>query len=139
MHPKDDIIDHGIFPGRETSIRKTERSVFETSVEPVDGLTARRVQNSLDIEEPLEIQHGYGPACSRRTESILVRCVFGIGFALAAGFLMTEGVVDDTNDIEQIGERVRHDPRRIPTHESLQYLSRAEQIHGYTSTRKGTN
>jgi FdhD protein len=57
----------------------------------------------LAIEEPLEIQLGYGHASSRKTKSISVTMrTPGDAFDLAAGFLMTEGVVHDASDIETI-------------------------------------
>jgi FdhD protein len=59
--------------------------------------------DSLAIEEPLEIQLTYGPSNSRQTKSISVTMrTPGDDFDLAAGFLMTEGVIQDDNDIEQI-------------------------------------
>jgi FdhD protein len=57
----------------------------------------------LAIEEPLEIQLSYGPSNSRETRSISVTMrTPGNDFDLAVGFLMTEGVIRDANDIEQI-------------------------------------
>jgi FdhD protein len=77
--------------------------MLQTYVEKVTGRTSRHVQDSLAIEEPLEIQLGYGPAGSRQTRSISVTMrTPGNDFDLAAGFLMTEGVVRDANDIQQI-------------------------------------
>jgi FdhD protein len=84
-------------------------SVIETTVEKITGLTVREVQDSLAVEEPLEIQLGYGPADSRQTKSISVTMrTPGSDFELAAGFLMTEGVVHDANDIEQIAYASGH-------------------------------
>jgi FdhD protein len=55
------------------------------------------------VEEPLEIQLGYGTAEARAVKSISVTMrTPGYDFELAAGFLMTEGVVRDVNDIERI-------------------------------------
>src|SRR5215469_5304721 len=80
-----------------------DHSVLETSVLKIRSRTSHQVQDSLAIEEPLEIQLGYGPAGSRQTKSISVTMrTPGNDFELAAGFLMTEGVVQDANDIEQI-------------------------------------
>jgi FdhD protein len=59
--------------------------------------------DSLAIEEPLEIQLTFGPSNARQTRSISVTMrTPGNDFDLAAGFLMTEGVIQDANDIEQI-------------------------------------
>ncbi len=109
MQMDDDIIDHGVIPVHDISTRVTHGSVIETSVEKITGLTSRQVQDSLAVEEPLEIQLGYGPADSRQTKSISVAMrTPGNDFELAAGFLMTEGVVHDANDIEQIAYAVHH-------------------------------
>jgi FdhD protein len=77
--------------------------MLQVSVERVSGRTSRRMLDTLAIEEPLEIQLAYGPSSSRQTRSISVTMrTPGNDFDLAAGFLMTEGVVRDANDIEQI-------------------------------------
>jgi FdhD protein len=77
--------------------------MLQTLVEKVAGQTSRQALESLAIEEPLEIQLTYGPSKSRATRSISVTMrTPGNDFDLAAGFLMTEGVVGDPNDIEQI-------------------------------------
>lgn len=83
--------------------RTTDDPILQTPVERVAGHTSRRVLDSLAIEEPLEIQLTYGPPNSRQTRSISVTMrTPGNDFELAAGFLMTEGVVRDANDIEPI-------------------------------------
>jgi FdhD protein len=77
--------------------------MLQTLVETVGGQTSRQTLDSLAVEEPLEIQLTYGPSKSRVTRSISVTMrTPGNDFDLAAGFLMTEGVVRDPNDIEQI-------------------------------------
>jgi FdhD protein len=77
--------------------------VLRTTVEKVTERTARQVLDYLAIEEPLEIQLTYGAPGSRQLRSISVTMrTPGNDFDLAAGFLMTEGVVRDANDIEQI-------------------------------------
>ena len=103
MQMDDDIIDQGVVPTYDNSTRVTNGSVIETTVDKITGVTSRKVKDSLAVEEPLEIQLGYGPADSRQTKSISVTMrTPGNDFELAAGFLMTEGVVHDANDIEQI-------------------------------------
>ena len=77
--------------------------VSQTSVEKVTGFASRQVVDQLAIEEPLEIQITYGPSNSRQTTSISITMrTPGADFDLAAGFLMTEGVVRNTYDIEHI-------------------------------------
>ena len=81
----------------------SDNSMSQTSVEKVTGQNSRMVLDQLAIEEPLEIQITYGPSNSRQTTSISVTMrTPGNDFDLAAGFLMTEGVVKNANDIEQI-------------------------------------
>lgn len=84
-------------------LHTTDDLILQTPVERVAGQASRQVLDSLAIEEPLEIQLTYGPSNSRQTRSISVTMrTPGNDFELAAGFLMTEGVVRDANDIEQI-------------------------------------
>ena len=81
----------------------TDSSMLQRTVERVTGDKSRPVEDNLAIEEPLEIQLTYGPSNSRQTRSISVTMrTPGNDFDLAAGFLMTEGVIQDANDIEQI-------------------------------------
>jgi FdhD protein len=104
MHAEYDIIHV-----ERASTREKDHSVLETSVLKITGRTSQQVRDSLAIEEPLEIQLGYGPAGSRQTKSISVTMrTPGNDFELAAGFLMTEGVVHDTNDIAQITHAAVH-------------------------------
>ena len=84
-------------------LRTTGDPTLQTSVEKVTRNTSRHVLDNLAIEEPLEIQLSYGPPNSRQTRSISVTMrTPGDDFELAAGFLMTEGVIRDVNDIKQI-------------------------------------
>src|ERR1700761_6586029 len=79
------------------------RAVFSVRAERVTGFTSQTVEETLATEEPLEIQLGYGAAESRAVKSISVTMrTPGYDFELAAGFLMTEGVVLDANEIERI-------------------------------------
>jgi FdhD protein len=84
-------------------LNTTDDSMLLTTVEKVAGQTSHQVMDSLAIEEPLEIQLTYGPSNARQTRSISVTMrTPGNDFDLAAGFLMTEGVIRDANDVEQI-------------------------------------
>ena len=79
------------------------QAVVGISVERVTGSNSRQTEDLLAVEEPLEIQLAYGPAKARAMKSISVTMrTPGHDFELAAGFLMTEGVVRDANDIEEI-------------------------------------
>lgn len=80
-----------------------DSSMLQTAVVKVAGQTSQQVSDNLTIEEPLEIQLNYGPPNGRQTRSISVTMrTPGNDFDLAAGFLMTEGVIRDANDMEQI-------------------------------------
>ena len=84
-------------------LHSVDSSMLQTTVEKVTVQISRQVKDSLAIEEPLEIQLTYGPSHSRQTRSISVTMrTPGDDFDLAAGFLMTEGVIRDANDIEQM-------------------------------------
>ncbi|GGH08461.1 formate dehydrogenase accessory sulfurtransferase FdhD [Silvibacterium dinghuense] len=59
--------------------------------------------DAVALEEPLEIRLEYGSADQRRSKSIAITMrTPGDDFALAAGFLMTEGILADSLDIEEI-------------------------------------
>jgi FdhD protein len=78
-------------------------STVEASVRRFFGGEAHTVPDVLAVEEPLEIQLCYGTADARRIKSISVTMrTPGHDFELAAGFLMTEGVVSDSADISEI-------------------------------------
>jgi FdhD protein len=80
-----------------------DRNAVETFVSRFVGEEARTVADVLAVEEPLEIQLAYGPSDARRVKSISVTMrTPGHDFELAAGFLMTEGVVADSADISDI-------------------------------------
>jgi FdhD protein len=80
-----------------------DRNAVETLVSRFVGEEARTVADVLAVEEPLEIQLAYGPSDARRVKSISVTMrTPGHDFELAAGFLMTEGVVADSVDISDI-------------------------------------
>lgn len=67
------------------------------------GFGSQTVEEPLAVEEPLEIQLNCGAAQSRSVKSISVTMrTPGNDFELAAGFLMTEGVMHDVNEIERI-------------------------------------
>jgi FdhD protein len=82
---------------------ETSRSTLEVKIEKVSGHGSRHFLDTLAVEEPLEIQLAHGAIGARSVKSLSVTMrTPGNDFDLAAGFLMTEGVVRDPNDIEQI-------------------------------------
>jgi FdhD protein len=64
---------------------------------------SRPAEDSLAVEEPLEIRLGFGPlrARKRRTVALTMRTP-GNDRELAAGFLFTEGVIQDPADLLEI-------------------------------------
>jgi FdhD protein len=94
--------------------RPSEADNFQTddtypSVRTAEILRLKRgeattVQDAVAVEEPLEIQLVYGAANDRKVKSISITMrTPGNDDELAAGFLMTEGVVRDATHIDSIG------------------------------------
>jgi len=82
------------------------RTAVETSAEIFEGSQAHPGADLLTVEEPLELRLAYGSGKARRVKSISVTMrTPGHDFELAAGFLMTEGVVSDPADITKIRRR----------------------------------
>jgi FdhD protein len=87
----------------ENDVDETRRAVIETPVDKWTGLDARPATDTLAVEEPLEIQILYGPASARSRKSISVTMrTPGHDDELAAGFLMSAGVISDAAEIERI-------------------------------------
>jgi FdhD protein len=109
-------------------LHMADEPTLQTPVEKVAGQASQQILDTLAIEEPLEIQLTYGPSESRATRSISVTMrTPGNDFDLAAGFLMTEGVIHDANDIEQItyaGHSFAEDKQSPQTMDSLKFGSR---------------
>jgi FdhD protein len=84
-------------------VNETRRAVVDTPVDKWTGLDARPTTDTLAVEEPLEIQILYGPPSGRARKSISVTMrTPGHDRELAAGFLLSEGVIADAADIERI-------------------------------------
>src|SRR5271154_2712874 len=84
-------------------VSEEARAVFFVIAERMTGFTSQTAEETLAVEEPLEIQLGYGRAEGRAVKSISVTMrTPGYDFELPAGFLMTEGVVRDANDIDRV-------------------------------------
>jgi FdhD protein len=83
--------------------------VAHPSVRPAEIFRVTRgevamVQDAVAVEEPLEIQLVYGAVDDRKIKSISITMrTPGNDDELAAGFLMTEGVVRDSTHIASIG------------------------------------
>jgi FdhD protein len=81
-----------------------ERATAEVSVQRYVAEDGHPASDLLAVEEPLELQLGYGAADQRKVKSVSVTMrTPGHDFELVAGFLMTEGIVGDSAEIDHIG------------------------------------
>lgn len=84
-----------------------DQSILTVPVKKIEGESSTRVQDLLAIEEPLEIRLG------EKTISITMRTP-GHDFDLAAGFLFTEGILHNFNEIHRIRRsEASGNPRRV--------------------------
>jgi FdhD protein len=78
-------------------------SLVEIPAVRFTGLQSSSTLEKLTIEEPLEIQLVYGSQGERKTKSVSVTMrTPGHDFELAAGFLLTEGVIRDCVDLSDM-------------------------------------
>jgi len=79
------------------------RTTAQKSITRFVGHDSSITEDLLAVEEPLELQLAYGPSSARKVKSISVTMrTPGHDFELAAGFLMTEGVIREPDDIAEI-------------------------------------
>jgi FdhD protein len=75
----------------------------EVEIERVKGNVFSMADDSVALEEPMELQIEYGAENHRARKSIAVTMrTPGNDQELAAGFLWTEGVIDDTDAIDEV-------------------------------------
>ena len=78
-------------------------STSSVAISRVDGEVSEEAIDLLAVEEPLEIRLTFGTFDARRTKSITVTMrTPGHDEELAAGFLLTEGVLNDSTQIVHI-------------------------------------
>src|SRR3984893_9525194 len=82
-------------PPNQLSWFRVNRSILTIPVQKVEGQFSTPFQDLLAVEEPLEIRIG------ARTVSITMRTP-GNDFELAAGFLFTEGILQDSRQVRRI-------------------------------------
>jgi FdhD protein len=76
------------------------RSILKVEIQKISKKSYLEIQDSLVIEEPLEIRIGYGSLQKRLQKSISVTMrTPGNDFELATGFLFTEAIINHNNDI----------------------------------------
>ena len=121
-------------------ISENSRALLSVMTQRVTGFTSQTAEETLAVEEPLEIQLGYGTQESRAVKSISVTMrTPGYDFELAAGFLMTEGVVRDVNEIERIAYAGAIDEstesntaRNVLPYQSWKNIVRVDLLRGVT-------
>ena len=80
-----------------------ENSIKRIPIIKVTGDTNGETSDALAIEEPLEIRLEYGPANNRKVQNVSVTMrTPGNDAELASGFLFTEGIVKNIEDIAAI-------------------------------------
>jgi FdhD protein len=115
----------------------TQVTINEVSIERAQGGRRAQVTDYLAVEEPLEIQLGYGPRGNRSVKSIAVTMrTPGDDLDLAAGFLVTEGVIRDPSEVDRCGyvengfskagERKEQPPHHL--HTNLGYHARRNTV-----------
>jgi FdhD protein len=86
-----------------SDVSEMARALIHTRADKVTGQEVRLASEAVATEEPLEIRLAYGPRHARATKSISVTMrTPGYDYELAAGFLMTEGVIHDSADVVRI-------------------------------------
>lgn len=93
--PKTNILE-------ETSDRPPSSVVTTVITRVVDSFISS-VDDELAVEEPLEIRIEFGPRGARRVKPLSVTMrTPGNDFELAVGFLLSEGVIRDVDDLDEL-------------------------------------
>lgn len=114
-----------------TAAEQQTRGSRPAQVERFDAHGQSCVQDFLAVEEPLEIRLGYGPRAGRQSKSIAVTMrTPGHDAELAAGFLLTEGVIRDAADIDSIasdGTKAESNLPEMRQGDAITFSNRAER------------
>src|SRR5437764_971156 len=79
------------------------RSISRVTIQEIQESGARSRQDDVAIEEPLEIRISFEVAGKRVNKSISITMrTPGHDFELAAGFLLSEGIVQSGEEIERV-------------------------------------
>lgn len=108
-----------IFPQDQVAAVNHGRSIEPVSTYRVSRQGNEAAADTVAVEEPLEIRLTHGPITARKTRSITVTMrTPGNDDELAVGFLLTEGVLDDSAQITHIDSFTETLPLE-PTHSAL--------------------
>ena len=122
-----------------------EVAVRQILVQTTSGAMVESRTDRLAVEEPLEIRLAYGPVESRRQQSISITMrTPGEDDELAAGFLLTEGIIRGRDDIEAIrpcgppiGEQNLHNVVRVELRPEIAVDLKRLERHFYTTSSCG--
>lgn len=100
----------------------TKPSVSSVHITRINANQPEQTLDLLAVEEPMEIRLGFGPADLREQKSVSVTMrTPGNDFELALGFLFTEGIIQNPQDIYKI-----HYCTELNTKENLENIVRVE-------------
>ena len=100
----------------------TKPSVSSVNITRINANQPEQTLDLLAVEEPMEIRLGFGPADLREQKSVSVTMrTPGNDFELALGFLFTEGIIQNPQDIYKI-----HYCTELNTKENLENIVRVE-------------
>lgn len=87
----------------ERAVSVSRASAAPVQVTRVEGGRAAEAEDTLAVEEPLEIRLGFGPSSERKLQTIsLTMRTPGSDAELAAGFLFTEGIIRSEGEISSL-------------------------------------
>jgi FdhD protein len=122
------------------------KNVLKTPILRVHTEGSFADEDTLAGEEPLEIVLAFGETNHRRRQSISVtmRTPTGHDFELALGFLLTEGVINDYNDVismrytaSELDESAQTNVVQVDLKPSVKFDAARLQRHFYTSSSCG--
>ena len=100
----------------------TKPSVSSVNITRINANQPEQTLDLLAVEEPMEIRLGFGPMDMRQQKSVSVTMrTPSNDFELALGFLFTEGIIQNPNDVYKI-----HYCTELNTKENLENIVRVE-------------
>jgi FdhD protein len=113
-------------------------AIAHLPVQKIKAASRQETDDTVAVEEPLEIRLQHGPAGKRVEQGISVTMrTPGQDSELATGFLFTEGIIADTSAIVAIEQKYPSNSIRIELHEQVVLDLGRLQRHFYTSSSCG--